>query len=162
MLLATSTEMISLLLQHGANPNKKDPRTGKTIFDHFLEFMPEGCEAILNHFIVLNGSSFQGSDLKVTLDFKIVHDQSDEREMKILNQIVLADKIDLLKHPICESFLQLKWLQVKKYFFAYFGIYLLFLVSFNVMVCLDLSHLVKGKIIRYLEKIKTLLLHSRH
>ena len=28
--------------------------------DYFLDFMPEGCNAILDHFIMLNGSSFHG------------------------------------------------------------------------------------------------------
>ena len=59
MLLANSTSMITLLLQHGANPSLAHPETGKTVFDHFLEFMPEGCLAILDHFIVLKGKKRQ-------------------------------------------------------------------------------------------------------
>ena len=89
----------------------------------------------------------KGNDLKVTLDFKIVHPSNDTPEMKFLHNIVLAKKIELLKHPICESFLHMKWIQVKKYFYTYFVMYLLFLLSFNVMVFLDLStsSIFKGK-----------------
>ena len=57
---ATSTKMITLLLKHGGNPNQLHPLTDKSVFDYFLDFMPEGCNAILDHFIMLNGSSFQG------------------------------------------------------------------------------------------------------
>ena len=90
---------------------------------------------------------FLGNDLKVTLDFKIVHPSNDTPEMKFLHNIVLAKKIELLKHPVCESFLHMKWIQVKKYFYTYFGMYLLFLISFNCMVFLDLSPnpFLKGK-----------------
>ena len=146
---ATSTKMITLLLKHGSDPNQLDPFTKKTVFDHFLEFMPEGCNAILDHFIMLNGSSLQGNDLKITLDFKIVHPSNDIPEMKFLHDIVLAKKIDLLKHPICESFLHMKWIQLKKYFYSYFVIYLLFLLSFNTLVFLDqpLSSALKGNCI---------------
>ena len=139
--------MITLLLKHGSDPNQLDPFTNKTVFDHFLEFMPEGCNAILDHFIMLNGSSLQGNDLKITLDFKIVHPSNDIPEMKFLHDIVLAKKIDLLKHPICESFLHMKWIQLKKYFYSYFVIYLLFLLSFNSLVFLDLSSSLKGNCI---------------
>ena len=52
--------MITLLLKHGGNPNQLHPLTDKSVFDYFLDFMPEGCNAILDHFIMLNGSSFQG------------------------------------------------------------------------------------------------------
>ena len=55
--------MISLLLKHGGNPNQFHPLTDKSVFDYFLDFMPEGCNAILDHFIMLNGSSFQGKNL---------------------------------------------------------------------------------------------------
>merc|ERR1711971_94915 len=90
-----------------------------------------------------NGSSFQGNDLKVTLDFKIVHPTQDTPEMKFLHDIVQAKKIELLKHPICESFLHMKWIQVRKYFYSYFMMYLLFLLTFNSLIFLDLSPVIK-------------------
>ena len=62
--------MISLLLKHGGNPNQLHPLTDKSVFDYFLDFMPEGCNAILDHFIMLNGSSFQGK-VKYTLLYKV-------------------------------------------------------------------------------------------
>ena len=80
--------------------------------------MPEGCNAILDHYIGMNGSSLSGNDLKVILDFKLFH-QFDTNEMSFLNGIVISNRLELLKHPVCESFLSMKWLRVKKFFYFY-------------------------------------------
>ena len=140
---ACNSEMIELLLQNGADPNLKSLTNNLTVFDTFLESMPEGCLAILNHFVSLEGSSLQGHDLKITFDYKLIHSYN-SREMKFLHNIVKANKIDLLKHPICESFLHLKWLKVRKYFYSYVTLYLIFLLTLNVMVVMDLSPIFEG------------------
>ena len=112
--------------------------------------MPEGCNAILDHYIGMNGSSLSGNDLKVILDFKLFH-QFDTNEMSFLNGIVISNRLELLKHPVCESFLSMKWLRVKKFFYFYVFIYLWFLLSLNGIILLDLSPMFQGilMIIRY-------------
>ncbi len=143
---ASTKEMIQLLLKHGANPNlqMKAPHpmgegAGSTVFDMYLDTMPEGCLAIMNHYITTNGMSVGGSDLKVTYDYAVFRSKSRGREMEVLVRIVDTNHIDLLKHPICESFLHIKWLLVERYFYAYIIFYLLFLVSLNGLAVLDLS-----------------------
>ena len=108
--------------------------------------MPEGCNAILDHYIGMNGSSLAGNDLKVTLDFKLFH-EFDTNEMSFLNGIVISNRLELLKHPVCESFLSMKWLRVKKFFYLYVFIYLWFLLSLNGIVLLDLSPMFQGLLI---------------
>lgn len=135
---ANNAEMIEMLLKNGADPNLRSLTTNMTVFDTFLDTMPEGCLAILNHYISLDGSSVQGHDLKITFDYKLIHSYN-SREMEFLHNIVTENRIDLLKHPICESFLHLKWLRVRKYFYAYVGFYLIFLLVLNVMILFDLS-----------------------
>ena len=105
--------------------------------------MPEGCNAILDHYIGMNGSSLSGNDLKVILDFKLFH-QFDTNEMSFLNGIVISNRLELLKHPVCESFLSMKWLRVKKFFYFYVFIYLWFLLSLNGIILLDLSPMFQG------------------
>ena len=133
--------MITYLLAHGANPNLKETCSGETVFEKFLISMPEGCLAILDHFITLDGSSVQGKDLKIMLDFKLIH-SFNAHEMNFLHKIVKSNRIEILKHPICESFLHMKWLRVRKYFYAYFMFYLTFLVILNGLLILDLSSVV--------------------
>ena len=64
---AGNAEMIELLLKNGADPNLRSLTTNMTVFDTFLDSMPEGCLAILNHYISLDGSSLQGHDLKIVI-----------------------------------------------------------------------------------------------
>jgi len=47
--------MIKLLLDHGADPNITMATTGQTVFELFLDSMPEGCSAILDHYISIKG-----------------------------------------------------------------------------------------------------------
>ena len=143
-----STEMIRLLLTHGADPNITMVKNGQTVFDKFLESMPEGCNTILNHYIDMNGSSLGGTDLKVTLDFRLFH-RFNSSEMAFLHKIVISNRLELLKHPICESFLHLKWFRVRKYFYSYVFIYLIFLFALNGMALLDLSPVFQGKLLIY-------------
>lgn len=144
LVYASNIPMMNLLLANGSNPTLKHRLTGKSVFDHFLEVMPEGCLTILDFYITMNGSSLQGNDLKITLDFKLIHAYHEKQEMAFLHQIVKAKKIELLKHPICESFLHMKWLQMRKYFYSYFIAFMIFLLLFNCMVFMDLSPYFQG------------------
>ncbi len=115
--------------------------SGSTVFDMYLDTMPEGCLAIMNHYVTTNGMSVGGSDLKITYDYAIFRGPSSSRsrEMGVLCRIVDTNHIELLKHPICESFLHIKWLLVERYFYAYIIFYLLFLGLLNGLAVLDLS-----------------------
>jgi len=48
-------------------------------------------------------------------------------EASTLASVVDADQRDILKHPVCESYLHFKWLLVKKFFHAYIVFYTIFL-----------------------------------
>jgi hypothetical protein len=113
--------------------------------------MIEGCDAVLDHFITSNGTSLGGTDLKITLDFTLFH-ASKTSEMSVLNKIIETNHNELLKHPICESFLHLKWLLVKNYFYTYVFFYLIFVVALSGVVLLDLSPLIKGSNLKSLNR----------
>ena len=135
--------MIKLLISHGADANIK-VSTGQTVFDKFLESMPEGCSTILDHYVNLKGTSLSGNDMEIILNFNLLHSFAEETEMAFLHKIVASGRLELLKHPICESFLQLKWFRVRKYFYLYMFIYIVFMISLNGLIILDLSPIFKG------------------
>ena len=135
--------MIKLLISHGADANIK-VSTGQTVFDKFLESMPEGCSTILDHYVNLKGTSLSGNDMEIILNFNLLHSFAEETEMAFLHKIVASDRLELLKHPICESFLELKWFRVRKYFYLYMLIYIVFMISLNGLIILDLSPMFKG------------------
>ncbi|XP_068232677.1 transient receptor potential channel pyrexia-like [Palaemon carinicauda] len=52
-----------------------------------------------------------------------------DREVAMLHYILWAGRKNLLRHPICNTFLHLKWCRVRKYFLANVIFYLLFVLS---------------------------------
>ena len=52
----------------------------------------------------------------------------------------------ILKHPVCESFLHMKWLLVKRIFDMYIFSYVIFLVSITTLVFIKYSPSFSGKI----------------
>ncbi len=62
-------------------------------------------------------------------------------EIAPLAAVVEADQRDILKHPVCESFLHFKWLLVKKFFYAYIVFYTVFLLRYFIIqnVCFNLD-----------------------
>ena len=52
----------------------------------------------------------------------------------------------ILKHPVCESFLHMKWLLVKRIFDMYIFSYVIFLVSLSLLVFIQYSPSFSGKL----------------
>ena len=109
------------------------------------------------HHPLIKGSSLGANDLQVILDYKLFHPYK-THEMAFLHRIVTAKRLELLKHPICESFLHMKWFRVRKYFYLYVMMYLVFLLSINCMVMLDLSPMLEGKFYCLFKKLGLLFL----
>ena len=59
---------------------------------------------------------------------------SSEGEIGCLSRIVEAGQIDILKHPVVETFLHMKWQMIRKMVYAYIALYTAFLVSFTTLV----------------------------
>lgn len=57
-----------------------------------------------------------------------------EGEIGCLSRIVEAGQIDILKHPVVETFLHMKWQMIRKMVYAYIALYTAFLVSFTTLV----------------------------
>ena len=49
------------------------------------------------------------------------------------------DQREILKHPVCESFLHMKWLLVKNIFMFYVLFYVVFLISLTGYISVELS-----------------------
>lgn len=82
-------------------------------------------------------------DLEICYDFELFVTEYDRHprrgETGILASIVQVDQRDLLKHPVSETFLHLKWLLVKHYFGAYLLFYIIFLLSITSLVLMNFS-----------------------
>ena len=143
---ASSISLVSMLMSNGADPNieiKEQGSHSRSAFNLFLESMPEGCNEVLSSYLNSNGKSLGATDLEVTLDFDLFvrefESHPENKETGLLQKIVDLDQRDILKHPVCESFLHMKWLLVKNFFNAYLIFYATFLISITGLVFLEFS-----------------------
>ncbi|KAK3888919.1 hypothetical protein Pcinc_007049 [Petrolisthes cinctipes] len=117
-----------------------------------VESFPSLVPAALNRSFIANTSSRDSPHLHLDLDFspllvsskrlQMFHRQSpllpqselpppllQDSELAMLQYILWEGRKQLLLHPLCHSFLHLKWLKVRKYFLANVMFYLLFVLS---------------------------------
>ena len=84
---------------------------------------------VLNHYMTTNGQPLDSSQLEIYLDYTPFWDANRRRsapETALLRAIVDADQNELLKHPVVETFMHVKWLQIRCYFYFNFVFYVCF------------------------------------
>lgn len=146
---ASRLPLVSLLIASGADPSLEireagsAAKEGKTAFNLYLDTMPEGCNEIMNKYLRSNGKSLGAVDLELSFDYDLFSKEMARNppggEIGLLMNICQSGQRDILKHPVCESFLHMKWLLVKRYFSAYLAFYVLFLVSQTLYVFVEFS-----------------------
>ncbi|XP_064106314.1 transient receptor potential channel pyrexia-like [Macrobrachium nipponense] len=117
-----------------------------------VESFPSLVPVALNRSVYSNTSVRDSPHLRIDFDFgpltvdakqlREIHRQSPlnpqselpspllkDREVAMLHYILWAGRKNLLRHPLCNTFLHLKWCKVRKYFLANVIYYLLFVMS---------------------------------
>ena len=74
-------------------------------------------EDMLDHAITLAEHDINDVDCELKLDFKVLIPNQSKGESAMFINFIEIGHNHLLKHPLCESFLHLKWLKVRKFFF---------------------------------------------
>ena len=74
-------------------------------------------EDMLDHAITLAEHDINDVDCELKLDFKVLVPNQSKGESAMFMNFIEIGHNHLLKHPICESFLYLKWLKARKFFF---------------------------------------------
>ncbi len=154
--------MVDLLLRYGADPFARMPNTDAagndseraelSAFDRLLSRNPDAALTFLNNQVGAGGrdsADLDSSDLLLVFDLGLfdsearldngdcVGEECDgpNDEMVVHKKMVFLKLRDLLKHPLAEMYLHLKWDQTKKYFYFNifaFGLYTLFLTGLSI------------------------------
>ena len=66
---------------------------------------------------ILHDHDINDVDCELKLDFKVLIPNKSRGESSMFMAFIETGHNHLLKHPLCESFLHLKWLKVRKFFF---------------------------------------------
>ncbi|KAF0296921.1 Transient receptor potential channel pyrexia [Amphibalanus amphitrite] len=94
-----------------------------------LKNMPSAMPDVLDRYMTTNGQPLDSSQLEVYLDYMPFWDVERKKpapETALLRAIVDANQNELLKHPVVETFMHVKWLQIRRYFYFNFVFYVCF------------------------------------
>ena len=170
---ASTTAMANLLVAAGADPTirlQSADGSSSSAFSVFLATMPEGCNVVLSSYLKSNLKSPGALDLEIRISFELFkheydHDNKEEGvgrqgEIQSLSRVIQSDQKDILKHPVCESFMHLKWLMIRKFVYAYMIFYNLFLMALTFSVLLrhspTSSHLFDSQTVQNLVQVFTI------
>ena len=120
------------MINYGANTcisvPDKDASDSKSVFTHFMKTVPDECKTVLTHFVEKNNFSLTAKDLEISISFQLWETECEKTELDGLLKVVHRGQLDLLKHPVVETFLHLKHLRVGRMFnFADLVMYIVFL-----------------------------------
>lgn len=101
-------------------------------------------ERRLDASLTLNRQGFAG-ELELQLDFHPLLQHRRNRhsrlpEISYLNAFVKEGYKEILEHPLCQSFLHLKWHKIRKYYAARLLFYLIYVLIFTSWVIIALAH----------------------
>lgn len=97
-------------------------------------------ERRLDSSLILNRQGFAG-ELELQLDFHpLLRRKSRLPEIDYLNTFVKEGYKEILEHPLCQSFLHLKWHKIRKYYAARLLFYLIYVVILTSWVIIALAH----------------------
>ena len=135
---ATSSAVARRLLEDGANPFAKG-NEGDSCFKLFVKYSPQCALEVLNQGIKTNDNDEDSTRLLLKYDLKIfqqishAYDKNSKgREMSGLREMEKNDRAELLKHPLCQLFLSMKWRKVRKHFILMLLFYFVFALSLSI------------------------------
>ncbi|XP_039310174.1 transient receptor potential channel pyrexia [Solenopsis invicta] len=102
-------------------------------------------ERRLDKSLILNRHGVTAGELELQLDFRPLmqhrrNRQSRSPEIGYLNTLVKDGYKEILEHPLCQSFLYLKWHKIRKYYAARLLFYLIYVLILTSWVITALAH----------------------
>ena len=153
---ARNQKAVHNLLKYGADPNARMVEVEHnekqlSVMDVFLKRYPQAICEIFNNGIKTNDQELDSVDLQIIFDFEFFFKEGFEKypldaeaeqdlnvckkkigainEMAAHSKIVEYNRQDLLKHPLAEAYLHLKWQLVQKYFYFNMFLYACFVLT---------------------------------
>lgn len=146
LLMAETYKMVQILL-HAGNADPYAKTKSKSAFSLFLGKNNQAASDILSQGLTTNGKDLDSKDLLLIYDFTVFRNEISTSdimdEMSVHKQIVDMKEQELLKHPLVESFLYIKWRLCKRISLANFLLYMTFSICFTIFALLT-TNMVKS------------------
>lgn len=129
---ASSSLLAETLIAAGADVTSPD-NCNQSPLEKAIRYKSSVAHTMLGAGMAVQGD-LQDSDLRVYFHLNLAGGA--RGEASLLNAMVTRGQIELLKHPLCETFLHLKWLIVSPLFYMKLAIYVCLVTSLTGDVCL--------------------------
>lgn len=84
--------------------------------------------------ITVNEHEIGDVDCEIKLDFQLLVPNKERGEMELLLAFIEVGKKRILKHPLCETFIYLKWRRIRKFFLFSLFYHSLYVFLFTLYV----------------------------
>ncbi|XP_076054584.1 transient receptor potential cation channel subfamily A member 1-like isoform X2 [Oratosquilla oratoria] len=120
------------LLNNGADLSAKDINN-ESVLMYILRHIPGGMEVIFDHCLVTNTNVMTSKTLEVSFDFAPFAHPSQHNQVKHLRTFIKLAHAKLLSHPLCETFLLVKWRSVRRWFLIEVILFFLYAVFITIL-----------------------------
>nr|QCO69751.1 transient receptor potential channel pyrexia [Amphibalanus improvisus] len=124
---AGSVPNVVALLNGGADLKAKNSE-GETALAMMLRNIPNALDQILDHCLVPNKLPKNNKNFEITINFKPLIRADALCHTDLLRNFIKIGESEVLIHPVCQSFLALKWHRVVKLFLLKLLFYLVFVI----------------------------------
>ncbi|XP_027231576.1 transient receptor potential channel pyrexia [Penaeus vannamei] len=135
---ARSIPSMVALLNAGADLAAVDDN-GESVLSYILHHLPGTMDAVFDHCLVTNSPKINTKTLEVSLNFLPLTCSFEKNQVQNLQSFVDMGQAKLLSHPLCEAFLLLKWMNVRRLFLIEVVFYFIYatlttILTFNKFV----------------------------
>lgn len=128
--------MICLIQEHGADITARTGG-GITALSFIVRRTPEVIPKFLAKFdssIKVNEHEIGDVDCEIKLDFRLLVPNTERGETELLLSFIEVGKKRILKHPLCETFLFLKWRRIRKFFLFSLFYHAIYVLLFTIYI----------------------------
>lgn len=136
------SQCVDILIQHGADLSART-KGGTSALSIILRKTPTSLSVFkerLDASITLHQHSSAAGEMELRLDFHPLLQHKGQGEIGYLGTFVKEGYKEILEHPLCQSFLHLKWQKIRKYYVGRLFFYLLYVVVLTAWVMTALAH----------------------
>lgn len=125
-----------MFLEYGADVTARTAG-GITALSFIVRRTPEVIPRFLTKFdtsIKVNDHEIGDVDCEIKIDFRLLVPNTKRGETELLLAFVEVGQKRILKHPLCETFLFLKWHRIRKFFLFSLFYHAIFVMMFTILI----------------------------